>query len=208
MRPPDTAAAAIARLDELTRRLRVECPWDATQTHASLLPHLIEEAGEVVDAVETGTSGDLEEELGDLLLQVYFHARIAEDEGRFDVEDVARGIADKLIRRHPYVFADAEVPADLRATWEQRKRAEKGRSSSLDGIADALSVVARAQKVVSRSRSHGVAVDLPDAPIGAEEVGRGIVDLVARAQASGVDADAAARAAVRALEARIRDAEA
>ena len=198
----------LERLREVMARLRVECPWDATQTHASLLPHLIEEAGEVVDAVETGTSEDLEEELGDLLLQVYFHARIAEDEGRFDVEDVARGIADKLIRRHPYVFADAEVPADLRATWEQRKRAEKGRSSSLDGIADALSVVARAQKVVSRSRSHGVAVDLPDAPIGAEEVGRGIVDLVARAQASGVDADAAARAAVRALEARIRDAEA
>ena len=198
----------LERLREVLARLRVECPWDATQTHASLLPHLIEEAGEVVDAVETGTSEDLEEELGDLLLQVYFHARIAEDEGRFDVEDVARGIADKLIRRHPYVFADAEVPADLRATWEQRKRAEKGRSSSLDGIADALSVVARAQKVVSRSRSHGVAVDLPDAPIGAEEVGRGIVDLVARAQASGVDADAAARAAVRALEARIRDAEA
>jgi len=201
-------SSELERLREVMARLRVECPWDATQTHASLLPHLIEEAGEVVDAVETGTSGDLEEELGDLLLQVYFHARIAEDEGRFDVEDVARGIADKLIRRHPYVFADAEVPADLRATWEQRKRAEKGRSSSLDGIADALSVVARAQKVVSRSRSHGVAVDLPDAPIGAEEVGRGIVDLVARAQASGVDADAAARAAVRALEARIRDAEA
>ena len=201
-------SSELERLREVMARLRVECPWDAKQTHASLLPHLIEEAGEVVDAVETGTSEDLEEELGDLLLQVYFHARIAEDEGRFDVEDVARGIADKLIRRHPYVFADAEVPADLRATWEQRKRAEKGRSSSLDGIADALSVVARAQKVVSRSRSHGVAVDLPDAPIGAEEVGRGIVDLVARAQASGVDADAAARAAVRALEARIRDAEA
>ena len=201
-------SSELERLREVMARLRVECPWDARQTHASLLPHLIEEAGEVVDAVETGTSEDLEEELGDLLLQVYFHARIAEDEGRFDVEDVARGIADKLIRRHPYVFADAEVPADLRATWEQRKRAEKGRSSSLDGIADALSVVARAQKVVSRSRSHGVAVDLPDAPIGAEEVGRGIVDLVARAQASGVDADAAARAAVRALEARIRDAEA
>ena len=201
-------SSELERLREVMARLRVECPWDAKQTHASLLPHRIEEAGEVVDAVETGTSEDLEEELGDLLLQVYFHARIAEDEGRFDVEDVARGIADKLIRRHPYVFADAEVPADLRATWEQRKRAEKGRSSSLDGIADALSVVARAQKVVSRSRSHGVAVDLPDAPIGAEEVGRGIVDLVARAQASGVDADAAARAAVRALEARIRDAEA
>ena len=201
-------SSELERLREVMARLRVECPWDAKQTHASLLPHLIEEAGEVVDAVETGTSEDLEEELGDLLLQVYFHARIAEDEGRFDVEDVARGIADKLIRRHPYVFGDADVPADLRATWERRKREEKGRSSSLDGIADALSVVARAQKVVSRSRSHGVAVDLPDAPIGAEEVGRGIVDLVARAQASGVDADAAARAAVRALEARIRDAEA
>ena len=201
-------SSELERLREVMARLRVECPWDAKQTHASLLPHLIEEAGEVVDAVETGTSEDLEEELGDLLLQVYFHARIAEDEGRFDVEDVARGIADKLIRRHPYVFADAEVPADLRATWEQRKRAEKGRSSSLDGIADALSVVARAQKVVSRSRSHGVAVDLPSEPIGAEEVGRGIVELVARAQANGIDADAAARDAVRALESRIRDAEA
>ena len=201
-------SSELERLREVMARLRVECPWDAKQTHASLLPHLIEEAGEVVDAVETGTSEDLEEELGDLLLQVYFHARIAEDEGRFDVEDVARGIADKLIRRHPYVFGDADVPADLRATWEQRKRAEKGRSSSLDGIADALSVVARAQKVVSRSRSHGVAVDLPSEPIGAEEVGRGIVELVARAQANGIDADAAARDAVRALESRIRDAEA
>ncbi|HMS37065.1 MAG TPA: MazG nucleotide pyrophosphohydrolase domain-containing protein [Arachnia sp.] len=201
-------SSELERLREVMARLRVECPWDARQTHASLLPHLIEEAGEVVDAVETGTSEDLEEELGDLLLQVYFHARIAEDEGRFDVEDVARGIADKLIRRHPHVFGDADVPEDLRATWERRKREEKGRNSSLDGIADALDVVARAQKVVSRSRSHGVAVDLPDAPIGADEVGRGIVDLVARAQANGIDADAAARAAVRALEARIRDAEA
>ena len=201
-------SSELERLREVMARLRVECPWDATQTHASLLPHLIEEAGEVVDAVETGTSEDLEEELGDLLLQVYFHARIAEDEGRFDVEDVARGIADKLIRRHPYVFGDADVPADLRATWERRKREEKGRSSSLDGIAEALSVVARAQKVVSRSRSHGVAVDLPSEPIGAEEVGRGIVELVARAQANGIDADAAARDAVRALESRIRDAEA
>ncbi|HMQ67052.1 MAG TPA: MazG nucleotide pyrophosphohydrolase domain-containing protein [Arachnia sp.] len=201
-------SSELERLREVMARLRVECPWDAKQTHASLLPHLIEEAGEVVDAVETGTSEDLEEELGDLLLQVYFHARIAEDEGRFDVEDVARGIADKLIRRHPYVFGDADVPADLRATWERRKREEKGRSSSLDGIAEALSVVARAQKVVSRSRSHGVAVDLPSEPIGAEEVGRGIVELVARAQANGIDADAAARDAVRALESRIRDAEA
>ncbi|MFT3888972.1 MAG: MazG nucleotide pyrophosphohydrolase domain-containing protein [Arachnia sp.] len=201
-------SSELQRLREVMARLRVECPWDAAQTHESLLPHLIEEAGEVVDAVETGGDADLEEELGDLLLQVFFHARIAEDEGRFDVEDVARGIADKLVRRHPYVFEGAERPDDLRATWEQRKRAEKGRSSSLEGIAEALSVVARAQKVVSRSRSHGVDVGLPDAPIDAETVGESIVDVVARAQASGIDADAAARAALRALEARIRAAEA
>ena len=98
-------SSELERLREVMARLRVECPWDATQTHASLLPHLIEEAGEVVDAVETGTSEDLEEELGDLLLQVYFHARIAEDDGRFDLEDVARGIADKLVRRGAVKFA-------------------------------------------------------------------------------------------------------
>jgi len=202
------ASSEVQRLIEVMHTLRERCPWDAEQTHRSLVGYLVEETLEVVEAIEDGSDAALVEELGDLLLQVVFHAEIAAQQGRFTLDDVAGGIADKLIARHPYVFADAEVPADLRATWEQRKRAEKGRSSSLDGIADALSVVARAQKVVSRSRSHGVAVDLPDAPIGAEEVGRGIVDLVARAQASGVDADAAARAAVRALEARIRDAEA
>lgn len=185
-------------------QLRVKCPWDAEQTHRSLLNHLIEEACEVVDAVEAGSDTELVEELGDLLLQVYFHAQIATDEARFTLDDVARGISDKLVRRHPHVFGDAEVPQDMWESWEKRKQAEKGRTSALDGIAESLSVIGRAHKVVSRSRSHGVAVDLPSEPIDEATVGREILALVARAQANGVDADAAARQALRDLEAQIR----
>ena len=106
-------------------QLRTGCPWDAEQTHESLLNHLIEEACEVVDAVEDGTDDDLREELGDVLLQVFFHSRIAEEEGRFSIDDVARGIADKLVRRHPHVFSDTPVPDDMWANWEQRKAQEK-----------------------------------------------------------------------------------
>ena len=197
----------LARLREVTNTLRVQCPWDARQTHRSLVTHLVEETCEVVDAIEAGSDEELCEELGDLLLQVYFHARIAEDEGRFDLDDVAAGIADKLISRHTWVFGSEEVPKDLRQTWEQRKRAEKGRISSLEGIAQSLSSLARTQKVISRARTHAVAVDLPDEPITAEEVGQQVQALVARAQASGVDADAAVRAALRQLESRITEAE-
>lgn len=197
----------LERLRQVMAELRRECPWDAEQTHRSLLNHLIEEACEVVDAVETGTDDELVEELGDVLLQVYFHARIAEDEGRFTLDDVARGIADKLVHRHPHVFGDEEVPADMWGNWEQRKAEEKGRTSALDGIAEALSVIGRAHKVVSRTRSHGVPVELPAEPIDEATVGREILALVARAQASGIDADAAARQALRELEAQIRSAE-
>lgn len=197
----------LIRLNEVMARLRVECPWDREQTHSSLLTHLVEETCEVVDAVEGGTDDDLREELGDLLLQVYFHARIAEDEGRFTIDDVARGIADKLIHRHPHVFGDGEVPEDLRGVWERRKRQEKGRTSSLDGIARSMSSLARTQKVIARARTHEVPVELPGEPVTAEDVGERIQILVARAQASGVDADAAVREALRSLEERIRQAE-
>lgn len=162
----------------------------------------------MVDAVEEGTDDDLREELGDLLLQVYFHSQIATDEGRFTLDDVAEGIADKLIRRHPHVFSTADVPADARVAWEVAKKAEKGRESSLDGIAQSMSVVARAHKVVSRARSHGVAVTLPDETVTADQVGDEMLALVARAQANGIDADAAARAALRRLEQEIRSSEA
>ncbi|MGD7732878.1 MazG family protein [Propionibacteriaceae bacterium G57] len=197
----------LARLREVMHRLRRECPWDAQQTHRSLVTYLVEETGEVVDAIEAGDDDDLREELGDLLLQVYFHAEIAAQQGRFTLDDVARGIADKLVRRHPYVFGDGEVPDDLNSTWEARKRAEKGRSSSLEGIAESLSVVARATKVASRARNHRVPVDLPDAPLASSEVGEGIISLVVRAQAHGIDADQAARDALRALEQRVAAAE-
>ena len=195
------------RLRRVMHRLRRECPWDAKQTHRSLITYLVEETGEVVDAVETGDDSDLVEELGDLLLQVYFHAEIAEQEHRFTLDDVAEGIADKLVRRHPYVFEDEEVPTNLHSTWEAAKRAEKGRSSALEGIADSLSVVARATKVASRTRNHHVPIELPDSPVTAEEVGQGIIDLVMRAQAHGIDADQASREALRGLEAQVIAAE-
>jgi len=197
----------LQRLRQIMEQLRTGCPWDAEQTHESLLNHLIEEACEVVDAVEDGTDDDLREELGDVLLQVFFHSRIAEEEGRFSIDDVARGIADKLVRRHPHVFSDTPVPDDMWANWEQRKAQEKGRKSALDGIAHSMSVIARAHKVISRSRSHGVDIALPDAPITEDEVGEQIVALVARAQASGIDADAATRKALRRLEADVHQAE-
>lgn len=197
----------LERLRAVMSELRLRCPWDAQQTHASLLTHLVEETCEVVDAVETGDDQELCEELGDLLLQVYFHARIAEDAGRFTLDDVARGISDKLVRRHPHVFADQEAPADVHQAWEVQKRAEKGRTSALQGIAQSMSSVARAQKVISRTRSHNVPIRMPEEPVTAEVVGRETLELVARAQASGVDADAAIRAALRALEADIEAAE-
>ena len=195
------------RLRQIMVELRAKCPWDGEQTHRSLLNHLIEEACEVVDAVEAGDDTELAEELGDLLLQIYFHSRIAEEEGRFSLDDVARGISDKLVGRHPHVFGDEDVPDDMWQSWEERKRQEKGRTSALEGIAESLSVIGRAHKVVSRTRSHGVPVELPSEPIAEAEVGEQIIALVSRAHASGIDADAAARAALRDLEARIRDAE-
>ena len=189
-------------------RLRQECPWDAQQTHRSLVQYLIEETAETVEAIEVADQDHLCEELGDLLLQVIFHAQIGSEEAPgFTVEDVARGIADKLIARHPYVFATADVPSDLHYTWEQRKAAEKGRTSALQGIPDQLSALARANKIISRVRSRRVGISLPDEPTTAEEVGGQLIALAARAQAAGIDPDQALRNAIRDLEARVRDAE-
>ena len=188
-------------------RLRDECPWDRSQTHRSLVTYLVEETGEVVDAIEAGTDDDLVEELGDLLLQVVFHARIAEGEGVFNIDEVVGGIVAKLVTRHPYVFSDEDVPEDLDAAWEARKAAAKGRTSSLDGIAHSLSSVARSAKVISRARSRGVDVELHEEPITAEQTGDELLTLIARAQASGVDADQALRDQLRRLESDIRDAE-
>lgn len=197
-------AAELQRLVEVMRRLRRECPWDAEQTHESLVGYLVEETLEVVEAIEQGSDAALVEELGDLLLQVVFHAEIAAQQGRFTIDDVARGIADKLIARHPYVFADADVPDDLLASWEQRKRAEKGRTSALDGIPDRMSALTRAGKVLARAGSHGVPVST-DAS--AADIGERMLALVVEANDQGIDAEQATRASVRRLEQRIVQAE-
>ncbi|HEY9290703.1 MAG TPA: MazG family protein [Microlunatus sp.] len=200
--------------------LRTQCPWDAQQTHRSLVQYLIEETCEVVEAIE-GPGGStrsddtiadhdhLREELGDLLLQVIFHSTIAaEGDPDFSVGAVARGVADKLIARHPYVYADGEVPQDLYASWEERKAAEKGRKSVLEGIPEQLSALARANKIISRARSRSVPIELADESVEAEDVGEQLITLVARAQASGIDAEQAARDAVRRLESQVVEAEA
>ena len=198
----------LERLVSVMARLRQECPWDAQQTHRSLVQYLIEETAETVEAIEVGEQDHLREELGDLLLQVIFHAEIASEQERgFTVEDVARGIADKLISRHPYVFATAEIPIDLHYTWEQRKAAEKGRTSALQGIPEQLSALARANKVIGKVRSRRVEVVLPDEPTTAEEAGAQILTMAARAQACGIDPEQALRDAVRDLEAQVRHAE-
>jgi XTP/dITP diphosphohydrolase len=198
----------VDRLVEVMDRLRAECPWDRQQTHRSLVPYLVEETCETVEAIESGDRDHLREELGDLLLQAVFHAKLAsEAPDGFDLDDVAEGICDKLIARHPHVFAEAEAPEDLHGVWEQRKAVEKQRSSALEGIPDQLSALSRAAKVIGRARSHGVPLDLPAQPIGADELGAQIVALVARAHAGGVDAEQAARDAIRLLEGDVQAAE-
>src|SRR5690606_17228360 len=126
-----------------------ECPWDQQQTHRSLAKYLLEETYEVLEAIDTGDRDHLREELGDLLLQVYFHARIAAEEpDGFDLEDVARGIADKLVYRHPHVFAGLAVADadEVEANWETLKAEEKQRSSPVEGVPLALPALAYADK--------------------------------------------------------------
>ena len=157
-------AGEVAAFAEVVRRLRADCPWDREQTHQSLRRHLIEEAYEVLEAidhldVEAGEGyDDLEEELGDLLFQVVFHATLAAEEGRFTLADVARGIATKLVGRHPHVFGDAtaESAEEVASRWEQLKKAEKGRASVMDGIPVALPALLFASKVQKKAASQGV----------------------------------------------------
>ncbi len=137
------------------------CPWDAQQTHESLVPYLLEEAHEAVEAIESGDRAHMAEELGDVLLQVVFHARVAQEhpDAPFGIDDVAGGIVEKLVRRHPHVFADvdADTAAEVSANWEQIKAEEKaGRTSALDGIPAGLPALARADKAASRLHRAGL----------------------------------------------------
>jgi XTP/dITP diphosphohydrolase len=174
------------------------CPWDAEQTHASLAPYAIEEAYEVAEAAERGDPEHLCEELGDLLLQVVFHARVAaEDQDRpFGVLDVVRGLVAKLERRHPHVFGDVEVSGtgDVVANWAQIKHAEKPQRGVLDGVPLALPALARAQKMVGRARQGGL--PLPAAAPEGATIGERLLALVAESDAAGVDAEAELRRVV------------
>lgn len=214
----------MSALDELVAvmaRLRGPggCPWDADQTHASLVPYAIEEAHELAEAVESSDGGPaadahLREELGDVLLQVIFHADIARAEGRFDVDDVARTLVEKLRRRHPHVFGEVAVDGvgEVIANWDAIKRAEKPeRDSALDGIPASLPALARAEKVLSRARRAGLdadaeAVQGADASLSESEeaLGRALLAQVRAATAAGLDAERALRGAVRALEQELR----
>jgi XTP/dITP diphosphohydrolase len=168
------------------------CQWDAEQTHRSLARYLLEETYEVLEAIETDDANLLREELGDLLLQVLFHARLAEEEADpFSIEDVAGDLADKLIRRHPHVFADAARTdaQTLNETWEQQKIAEKGRTSAVDGVPLAQPALALAAKLVSRANRAG----LEPVPAETDEIGARLLAVVQDAVAAGVDPEGALR---------------
>jgi XTP/dITP diphosphohydrolase len=181
------------------------CPWDAEQTHESLVPYAIEETHELVEAIESGDRTHMVEELGDLLLQVVFHARVGQEdpEAPFGIDDVAGGIVEKLVRRHPHVFADADADtsAEVADSWEQLKAVEKPhRSSPLDGVPPGLPALARANKAAGRLSSAG-RLDLAEEAAARDDLGSRLFALVLEARSSGQDPEAALRAVVRALDA-------
>jgi tetrapyrrole methylase family protein/MazG family protein len=213
---PNLAApvgAAYVRFHALTRTLREQCPWDIEQTHASLIPHLLEETYEVVDAIHalddpetTATDrdsidpgadpdADLIEELGDLLYQIEFHATIAEQEGRFTIADVANGIHDKLVRRHPHVFGhlvDNDLDtAEVLSNWDDIKRDEKSRTSVFDGIPRSMPALAYAAKVGSKASKVGF--DWPDVSGAFPKIAEETAELYEAMHHSDDDTDSAAR---------------
>jgi XTP/dITP diphosphohydrolase len=214
-----TQGSQLQRLVEVMNQLRSPggCPWDAEQTHESLLKYLLEESYEFVDAVASGDRMDMREELGDVLLQVYFHARIAEEHPTepFSIEDVAQGIADKLIRRHPHVFAGLEVKdsEDVLKNWEEIKKQEKGRTSALDGIAMAQPALPLIEKLLYRAEKYDVVVETPSnvniaGQADESSVGQALLAVIAWAHANGIDAEAALRAEALKLSEQVRTIEA
>ncbi|MDQ1046137.1 nucleoside triphosphate pyrophosphohydrolase [Streptomyces sp. V4I2] len=200
----DLPGARLLDLVQVMDRIRAECPWSSQQTHKGLAKYGIEEAYELVEAIEEGDRDELREELGDVLLQVVFHARIAEEdsEAPFSIDDVAGGIVTKLIHRHPHVFGDetATTPEEVKEHWLRTKAIEKQRESVTDGVPLGQPGLALAAKLASRVRTAGLGVPLP----AAEGVGYDLLALAVRAEAEGVDPEAALRAAARTYRDAIR----
>ncbi|MFT4300092.1 MAG: MazG family protein [Aeromicrobium sp.] len=189
-----SAPDGVADLAEVMARLRRECAWTAAQTHESLTRYLLEEAHEVLAALDSGDLAHFQDELGDLLFQVVFHARIAEEgsEGAFDLGDVAQGIADKLRRRNPHVFGDgkARTSEEIDAAWQAVKAQEATRASVHDGIPPTLPALMYADKVLKR---------LGDPEVTGDDLGSRLLALVAEARAAGLDPETELRRTVRAL---------
>jgi XTP/dITP diphosphohydrolase len=216
----------LLRLVDVMRRLRSPggCPWDLEQDHATLARYLVEETYELIDAIERGHDVDIEEELGDVLLQVVFHARIAADRRAFGIDDVARGIADKLVRRHPHVFGDgdASTAAEVEANWEELKAVEKSREGPFDGVPPAgpgLELLGTLQRKAARlgfdwaadepaehiRRQLDALAALPSEAADAREtlVGELVAAVVGLARELDVDPEGASRRAARGFRERV-----
>ncbi|MFI5768493.1 nucleoside triphosphate pyrophosphohydrolase [Streptomyces sp. NPDC051658] len=203
----DLPGARLLDLVQVMDRIRLECPWTSQKTHKGLAKYAIEEAYELVEAIEDGDRDELREELGDVLLQVVFHARIAEEDGAepFSVDDVAATLVEKLIHRHPHVFGDesAETPEDVHAHWLRTKAIEKQRDSVTDGVPLGQPGLALAAKLAGRVRTAGLDVPLPTG----DGIGYELLALAVRAEQDGIDPEAALRASGRAYRDAIRTAE-
>ena len=212
--------AAIERLLAIMARLRDPkdgCPWDLEQNFASIAKHTLEEAYEVEDAIRSGDMEALRDELGDLLLQVVFHARMAQEAGHFDFAGVASAISDKLVRRHPGIFSDAEIKTaeEQVASWEEIKATERAakageRKSALDDVPLGMPALARAAKLLRRAEREGLAHLVPPAngsggALDEHALGDRLLALVAEAQRDGLDPEEALRAANARLLARARE---
>jgi XTP/dITP diphosphohydrolase len=190
------------------------CPWDAEQDHTSLLKYLLEESYEFIESVENNDRDAMQEELGDLLLQVYFHSRMAEEDSKqpFNIEDVAKSVADKLIRRHPHVFAGEVVDssADVLENWEKQKAAEKGRTSAIDGVPLAQPALPLATKVLYRLKklNYDLAVSEPvklKDDVDQDQFGQILLGLITQAVDKGLDPEAALRQATKELIVQIQE---
>lgn len=204
---------AIEDLLEIMAKLRSPegCPWDREQSHHSLRFHAVEEVYELIDAIEAKDDHEMEEELGDLLLQVVFHCQLAQERGAFDFNNVARHISDKLIRRHPHVFGDLKVKDvdQVWANWEKIKRAEKhgthrARASALDGIPKHLPALQRAEKLTKKARKAGLAEAAPNRKMTRAQVGRELLELARYAQSRGWSAEDLLRQELRKHERALR----
>jgi XTP/dITP diphosphohydrolase len=211
------AESELQRLVEVMDRLRSPggCPWDAEQTHQSLIKYLLEESYEFIDAIETDDREGMREELGDVLLQVYFHSRMAQDHPTdpFSIEDVARGIADKLISRHPHVFENLKVSGtdEVIENWEAIKAREKGRTSAIDGIAMSQPALPLVSKILYRAEKYKVEVEIPaftsTEAATDDSVGEALASVIAWAHTNGIDPENALRAQARKMIAAIESQE-